>query len=151
MDDEICESKDFAVSTRFFITKIEARRHSLVQRNEPVTSRKADTPTKETLGRIAQLAQLKFKVFTRNPMEWPSFWKTFLAAIDSDETMENGVKFSCLKGHLEAVEADAIAELNASNATYSEAIALLRARCGDDQIIISTRMDKLLNFPAVES
>ena len=65
--------------------------------------------------------------------------------------MENVVKFSYLKAHLEGVAADAIEGLKVSNATYSEAITLLSAQFGDDQIIISTHMDKLLNIPAVES
>ena len=94
LDDEIFESKDFAASTRFCITKIEARLNGLVQRNEPVRSKEADTSTKETPRRIAKLPQLKLT-----------------AAIDSDETMENVVKFSYLKAHFEGVEADAIAGL----------------------------------------
>eukprot|EP00795_Rhopilema_esculentum_P011143 gene11143-20028_t len=52
---------------------------------------------------------------------------------------------------LEGVAADAIAGLKVSNATYSEAIDLLKRRFGDDQVIISTHMDKLLNIAAVES
>ena len=151
LDDEIFESKDFAASTRFCIAKIEARLNSLVQRNEPLKAKGADTPTKKTSRRIAKLPQLKLKVFTGSPIEWPSFWEIFRAAIDSDESMENVVKFSYLKAHLEGAESDAIAGLKVSNATHSEALELLRARFGDDEIIISTHMDKLLNIPAVES
>ena len=151
LDDEIFESKDFAASTRFCITKIEACLSSLMQINEPVKPREADMPIKETSRRIAKLSQQKLKVFTGNPIEWPSFREIFRAAVDSDKTMENVVKFSYLRAHLEAVAADAIAGLKVSNATYSEAIKLLTARIGDDQIIISTHMNKFLNIPAVES
>ena len=141
LDDEIFESKDFAASIRFCITKIESRLNKLVQKSEAATPKGSDTPTKEPSRRIAKLPQLKLKVFAGNPIEWTSFWEIFQAAIDSDETLDNVVKFSYLKAHLEGVAADTIAGLKVSNATYSEAIKLLKARFGDDQIIISTHMD----------
>ena len=65
--------------------------------------------------------------------------------------MDNVVKCSYLKVHLEGVAVDSIAELKVSNATYGKAIKLLKSRFGDDQIIISTHMDKLLNIPDLES
>ena len=69
----------------------------------------------------------------------------FCAAIDSHEPLENVVKFSYL------IAVDAIAGLKVSNVTYTEAMDLLKRRFGDDHVIISTHMDKLLNIAAVES
>ena len=59
------DSKDFAASTRFC--------NSLLQRNEPVRPKEADTPTKETSRRIAKLPQLKLKIFNCNSKKSQGF------------------------------------------------------------------------------
>ena len=96
-----------------------------------------------------KLPTLTLEKFLGNPTEWPSFWETFKAAIDSDEEMENVMKFSYLKSYLVGPAAHAVAGLKVTNSTYREALDVLHKRFGDVSVIIGNHMDALLHCPAV--
>ena len=87
--------------------------------------------------------------FSGNTTEWISFWETFAAAIDSDDTIEDVMKFSYLKSYLEGAAADAIAGLRVTNSACKEAVETLKNRFGDRQAIFSSHIDKLIDLEPI--
>ena len=67
-----------------------------------------------------KLPSLQLKSFSPNPVEWPSFQEMFEAAINSDNEIEDVVKFNYLKSYLMGPAADAVAGLKVMNSTNKE-------------------------------
>lgn len=58
-------------------------------------------------------------------------------------------KFQYLKSLLEGSAVNAISGLPLTNSNYKEAVAILKDRFGNKQVIISKHMDTLLQLPVV--
>ena len=80
-----------------------------------------------------------------------SFWDSFEAAIHNNEQLSSIDKFNCLRTLLEGPAAAAVAGLTLTSSNYGEAVAILKKRFGNKQLIISTRMDMLMNLEGVSS
>ena len=98
-----------------------------------------------------KLPKLTIKKFGGDMTKWVSFWDSFESAVDHNPTLTDIDKFNYLKSYLDSTAADAIAGLTLTAANYAEAIATLKRRFGNTQLIVSKHMDGLLGLPAVSS
>ena len=83
--------------------------------------------------------------------KWVSFWDSFESAVHRNPTLTDIDKFNYLRSYLDSTAADAVAGLTLTSANYAEAIATLKRRFGNTQLIVSKHMDGLLSLTAVSS
>lgn len=98
-----------------------------------------------------KLPKLSIKKFTGDLTQWVAFWDSFDSAIHSNYSLSPVDKFNYLRSYLESSAAEAVAGLTVTSANYDEAIAILKKRFGNQQLIINRHMGALLNVNAVSS
>ena len=98
-----------------------------------------------------KLPKLSLKRFNGDLTKWTTFWDTFKSAVHDNPTLTSIDKFNYLNSLLESAAAEAIAGLTLTSANYEEAIATLRRRFGNKQLILNCHMDLLLNLEGVTS
>ena len=98
-----------------------------------------------------KLPKLSLKRFNGDLTKWMTFWDTFESAVHNNPTLTSIDKFNYLNSPLESAAAEAIAGLTLMSANYEEAIATLRRRFGNKQLIVNRHMDLLLNLEGVTS
>ena len=99
----------------------------------------------------ARLPKLELKRLEGEMTTWTSFWDSFEAAIHNNEQLSSIDKFNYLRTLLEGPAAAAVAGLTLISSNYSEAVAVLKKRFGNKQLIISAHMDMLMNLEGVSS
>ena len=99
----------------------------------------------------ARLPKLELKRFEGELTTWTSFWDSFEAAIHNNEQLSSIDKFNYLRTLLEGPAAAAVAGLSLTSSNYTEAVAVLKKRFGNKQLIISAHMDMLMNLEGVSS
>ena len=103
------------------------------------------------VGPQIKLSKLVLKIFNGYITKWCSFWDTFEAAILKNSKLATIDKFNYLNSLLEKSASEAIAGLVVTNANYEEAIAILKTRFGNKQMIVNKHMDDLINMAPVTS
>ena len=98
-----------------------------------------------------RLPKQQIPSFYGDPLMFQSFWEIFDSSVNSNPNLDKISKFSYLKGLLKDKASDAILGLSLTSENYDEAVAILKSRFGDPQIVIQTNMDVLLSLPNVES
>ena len=98
-----------------------------------------------------KLPKLSLKKFNGDLTKWTTFWDAFESAVHKSPALTNIDKFSYLISLLESTAAEAIAGLKLTSANYEEAVATLRRRFGNKQLIINRHMDLLLQLDSVTS
>ena len=98
-----------------------------------------------------KLPKLSIKKFNGDITKWVTFWDSYNSSIHSNPTLSDVDKFNYLVSSVESSAAEAIAGLTITAANYEEAIATLKKRFGNAQLIISRHMDALLNVTTVSS
>ena len=98
-----------------------------------------------------KLPKLSLKKFNGDLTKWITFWDTFESAVHRNSTLSSIDKFNYLNSLLESTAAEAIAGLTLTSANYEEAVATLKRRFGNKQLIVNHHMDLLLNLKAVSS
>lgn len=102
-------------------------------------------------GRNMRLPKLSIKPFDGNPLNWKTFYDTFMCTIDGNETLSNVERMSYLLNLVEGVAEQTLKGFSLSNDNYHLALKTLQERFGDEQIIITSHMNRLLELPSVES
>ena len=80
-----------------------------------------------------------------------TFWDSFNSSIHTNPIPSSVDKFNYLASLLESTAAKAIAGLTLTAANYDEAIATLKKRFGNPQLIVNRHMEALLNVAAVST
>ena len=83
--------------------------------------------------------------------KWVTFWDTFNSSFHSNPTLSSVDKFNYLMSLVESSAAEAITGLTITSANYDEAIATLKKRFGNPQLIVNRHMEALLGVMAVPS
>jgi hypothetical protein len=96
-----------------------------------------------------KLPKLSLFRFSGDPTKWVPFWDSFLSAIDENNDLNDVDKFQYLRSLLEGSAVNAIFGLSLTNSNYKEAVALLKDRFGNKQVIISKHMKSLMQLPVV--
>ena len=120
-----------------------------------LTTRSVLTPVTGSVesrtGPRVKLPKISLKRFDGILTKWASFWDTFESLIHHHPTLSNVDKFNYLSLLLDSTAADAISGLSLTAANYEEAVAILKKRFGNKQLIIGKHMDALLNLEGVVS
>ena len=94
---------------------------------------------------------MSLKKFSGDVTKRTTFWECYESAIHNNANLTKIDKFNYLKSLLEHCAAETIEGLQLTNATYDEAIKILKDRFGNQQIIINRHMEALCNIPSVGS
>ena len=108
-------------------------------------------PSSRVIGSQVKLPKLSIRRFNGDLTKWVTFWDSFNSSIHTNPTLSSVDKFNYLTSLLEFAAAKAIAGLTLTAANYDEAIATLKKRFGNPQLIINRHMEALLNVSAVSS
>lgn len=84
-----------------------------------------------------KLPKLSLKGFNGDLTKWISLWDTFESAVHNNPTLTSVDKFNYLHSLLESLAAEAISGLTLTSANYEEAIAILKRRFGNKQLIVN--------------
>ena len=98
-----------------------------------------------------KLPKLSIKKFSGDLTKWVTFWDSFDSSIHNNPSLSDVDKFNYLSSLLESTAAESIAGLTLTSANYEEAVATLKRRFGNTQLIVSKHMDALLNLPVANS
>ena len=98
-----------------------------------------------------KLPKLSIKKFNGDLTKWFTFWDFFDSSIHLNLSLSNADKFNYLNSFLESTATESIAGLSLTSANYEEAVATLKRRFGNTQLIVNKHMDALLKLPAVNS
>ena len=112
-----------------------------------------DSPSTLAIEHAARvkLPKLALKRFNGDLTKWATFWDSFDSSIHNNPGLSGIDKFNYLNTLLEGPAAEAISGLKLTAANYNEAVAILKRRFGNKQLIITKHMDVLLNIDAVTS
>ncbi|XP_040075801.1 uncharacterized protein LOC115318955 [Ixodes scapularis] len=106
------------------------------------------TTTENARTRLPKLEMLKFDGSTS---QWQAFWDMFQNRIDQHPQLCQADKFHYLRSLLTGPAFRAIAGLHGSNSSYTDALAILRARFGDKKLIEQDHLSKLRTLQKVPS
>lgn len=98
-----------------------------------------------------KLPKLTVKKFSGELTKWVTFWDSFNSFIHSNPTLSSIDKFGYLVSLLESSAAEAVDGLTITSANYDEAVAILKRRFGNPQLIINRHMEALLRITVVVS
>ena len=90
-----------------------------------------------------KLPKLSIKKFNGDLTKWVTFWDSFDSSIHSNLSLSNADKFNYLNSFLELTAAESIAGLTLTSANYEKAVAILKRRFGNTQLIVNKHMDAL--------
>ena len=107
-------------------------------------------PVREATPHV-KLPKLSMKKFNGDLTKWSTFWDSFSSSIDANPALSGIDKFNYLISLLESTAAEAIAGLTPTDANYEEAVATLKKRFGNPQLIINRHMEALLHVPGISS
>ena len=82
-------------------------------------------------------------------MNWTTLWDQFESSIHSKRGISDIDKFSNLRSFLAPVALETISGLTLSSQNYSEAIDLLKNRCGNPQTLINSSLEQFVNLETV--
>lgn len=83
--------------------------------------------------------------------KWPTFWDAFESSVHKNTKLAPIDNFNYLNSLLVKPATEAISGLSLTSANYEEAVAILKRRFGNKQLIINKHMDILLNISSVTS
>ena len=96
-----------------------------------------------------RLPKIEIKRFNGDATEWQTFYDSFECAVHKNKQISNIEKMNYLINLLEGEAASTLKGLQLSNANYEVALNMLQERYGDEQVLISSFMNKLLNLEPV--
>ena len=85
--------------------------------------------------------------FSRNPLDWLTFWDSFQAAIHLNPNLSGIQKFNYLKSQLQGDAARCIDGIPLSDQNYLHAITLLRDHFGQTHKLVSAHMQAFIEAP----
>ena len=96
-----------------------------------------------------KLPKLTMKRFNGDLTKWTTFWDSFSSSVHVNTALSGIDKFNYLISLLELTAAEAIAGLTSTEANYEEAVATLKRRFSNPQLIINRHMEALLTVQGV--
>jgi len=103
------------------------------------------------IGTQVKLPKLDLKRFNGDISKWPSFWDAFESSVHNNTRLAAIDKFNYLNSLLMKSASEAISGLSITAANYDEAVAILKRRFGNKQLIINRHIETLLNVNSVKS
>jgi hypothetical protein len=94
-----------------------------------------------------KLPKLTLPIFTGNILEWQTFWDSFESSVHNNVSLSDVQKFTYLRSLLHDDAARVIQGFPLTHSNYTQAVALLRERFGQEHKIINAYMQCLLDLP----
>ena len=131
------------------VVELEAKMASLMH-CVPSEQQSVTHPTEKSLESFTKLPKLHLSKYYSDPKKWTEWWDAF-DVIHVNKSLAQVDKFRHLRTLLEGQAAAATAGLKTTGANYDEAISILQDRFAQEQIIINSHMEVLLNIRQVSS
>lgn len=125
-------------------TKISRLKRFIKEHSMPIQSPKSEkVSTKSSNVKLPRLEIMKFNgEFTK----WQTFYDSFEAAVEKNQSLSNIEKFNYLRSYLGNDAYNCIAGLSLTNENYIQALDLLKERYGNKQKIITSHVNELLEM-----
>jgi len=117
----------------------------------PLTPSTSGISNTYSSGTQVKLPKLDLRKFDGDISKWPSFWDAFESSVHNNTKLALIDKFNYLNSLLVKSASEAISGLSLTAANYDEAVAILKRRCENKQLIINRHMETLLNINSVKS
>lgn len=117
----------------------------------PLTPSTSGISNTYSLGTQVKLPKLDLRKFDGDISKWPSFWDAFESSVHNNTKLAPIDKLNYLNSLLVKSACEAISGLSLTAANYDEAVAILKRRFGNKQLIINRHMETLLNINSVKS
>ena len=98
-----------------------------------------------------RLPKIEIKKFSGDATEWQTFIDSFTCAIHENKSISNVEKMNYLINLLDGEAASTVKGLPLCNNNYEVSLKMLQDRYGDQQVLISSFMNKLLNLEPTSS
>ena len=98
-----------------------------------------------------RLSKITLQPIDRDLTTWTTFWDSFKAAINENDSLTDIDKINYLRGLLQHTALKAISGLTLTSANYREALVILQKRFGNKPLIVAKYMDALMHVEAVTS
>jgi len=89
---------------------------------------------------------LNIKPFTNKVMDWPRWYSSYKSAIHERDDLTAGEKFDYLESYLRDQAKLAISNMEPSEETYAEALAILEEMYGKKDVLIAEHIRQLENL-----
>ena len=145
MEREIFESSEFEKSVSELIISINMWLKSLD--NEAMSDGTVPYPIQNSnlqnsnISVRPRLPRQEIPPFFCDPLQFQSFWEIFDSSIHANVLLAPINKFSYLKTLLTGKAKDALNSLELTSGNYDEAVAILKSRFGDPQVVIQSNID----------
>ena len=152
IEDEIEASENLQVMIQTKISEIDVMMKRAADVKEKKEKEKETPKAAAPIVTEAEEMKLpKFEVpeFRGDPKEYRAFWEAFEVAVGNKTKLSKVSKFTYLKKYLGGDAATSIRGLELTDANYDEAVAILKKRFGNKQVIIRKHMEDLTHLPGV--
>ena len=142
------EMEDSAVFSDMYYDTIAKVEHLMISKQEDTVS-----VTSSRTERKLRLPKIELKKFDGpvTILNWRGFWDQFDSAVNDSDDLSNIDKFNYLRSFLTGSALKVIEGLSLTKDNYEHAIALLKERFGNTQILISSHMEVLVKLPKVNN
>ena len=158
LDNEIMSylSEEDAIEEEVLLSsEIRSNIHScIVRMDSKISENKTIQPTpgsEDSKRNNAKLPKLELKSFGGNPIEFQSWWDNFKSAVHDNQNIGTIMKFNYLRNYVHGSALSSIEGLQLTSDNYDKAIKIIRDRFANEQLLITTNIDKLLSIPTVNS
>ena len=95
---------------------------------------------------ITRLPKLNIPTFSRNTLQWQSFWDCFEAAVHHNPSITGVQKLNYLWAQLQGSALQVIAGLPLTNTNYNHSVTLLKERYGEPHKLVDAHMQALIEL-----
>lgn len=122
----------------------------ILQRKQSLSQAKNSTPIADSTRNCDtyKIPKISLPSFSGNQLEWLGFFEEFQVAVHNDARMSTITKLRYLKDALKGQAGKAIAGLPMKASSYPEALSILKSRYDDNQKIMDSLMQAILDIEA---
>ena len=102
-----------------------------------------DTNDRQKVTASVKLPNIKLGKFTRNPLEWNTFWDLYKTSIHDRTDIGSPAKFHYLISQLEGDAVHLLSGFDHTINSYQEAIDLLQSTYGNKNLLIQTLLNSI--------
>ena len=143
--------ENVSMASGVHLTSSTSHGNVLTTSETPLTSSTSGISNTYSLGTQVELPKLDLRKFDADISRWPSFWDAFESSVHNNSKLAPIDKFNYLNSLLVKSASEAISGLSLTAANYDKAVAILKRRFGNKQLIINRHMETLLNINSVKS
>jgi len=143
--------ENVSMASEVHLTSYTSHGNVLTTSETPLTPSTSGISNTYSLETQVKLPKLDLRKFDGDISKWPSFWNAFESSVHNNTKLAPIDKFNYLNSLLVKSASEAISGLSLTPANYDEAVAILKRRFGNKQLIINRHMETLLNINSVKS